>query len=132
MSDLARGGCGVCLSGYDCDELDIDTYYERIVTANRAYRCFDCDATIHVGEKHEQCGGQYDGAYKNWRFCLICSEISHAFYCDGRSFGTLWEDIEEHLFPELTTGCLAKLKTAAAKSHLLNEWRKWKFTNQPA
>ena len=126
MAELSEGGCGVCLSAWEGDELDFDTYYERIVSIKKSCKCFDCGRVIPAGVKHEQCGGVYEGERKNWRFCLTCSEVSHAFYCEGRCFGTLWEDVEEQLFPELTTGCLAKLKTAAAKAELLTRWRKWK------
>jgi hypothetical protein len=38
----------------------------------------------------------------------------------------MWEDICENLFPAMTTGCLARLKTAAAKEYLVRKWQKWK------
>lgn len=128
MSEMEAGDCGVCIGGYDgCDELDIDTYYQRNVTIKRNCKCFECGVLIVAGTEHQQCGGKYEDEWKNWRFCLLCAEIADAFCCDGRGFGTLWQSVEDDLFPRLTTGCLAKLKTAAAKQHLLDKWNEWKF-----
>lgn len=129
MSEISAGDCGVCLGGYDCDDLDIDTYYERFVSIKKNCHCFECGALIPAGQEHEQCGGTYGDERKNWRFCLICSDISRSLSCEGRVFGTLWEDIENNLFPTMTTGCLAKLRTAAAKQHLVEQWREWKFAD---
>lgn len=132
MSDLAVGDCGVCIGGgYDNDELDIDTYYQRNVIIKRNCKCFECGELVKAGTEHQQCGGTYEGVRKNWRFCLLCAEIADTFCCDGRMFGTLWEGVEEDLFPQLTTDCLVKLKTAAAKQHLVNKWNEWKFGEIP-
>jgi len=34
--------------------------------------------------------------------------------------------MHDYVFPELTTGCLEKLTTAAAKQYLMERWREWK------
>lgn len=135
MSDLATGDCGVCIGGYDgCDELDIDTYYQRNITIKRSCKCFECHTVIKAGTEHQQCGGTYEDfgerVRKNWRFCLICAEIAEAFCCNGRAFGTLWESVADDLFPRMTTGCLAKLKTTAAKEQLVKNWNLWKFKSK--
>ncbi len=129
MAELSEGDCRVCISGYDGDDcLDYETYYERNIAIKRNCCCYECGVIIKAGTIHQQCGGTYEGERKNWRFCLICAEISKAFSCDGgRLFGVLWEQVEENVFPNMTTGCLAKLKTAAAKQHLVNKWNEWKF-----
>ena len=47
--------------------------------------------------------------------------------CDGtRSFGNLWEEIREYVFPEMTTGCLAKIEEPSAKAYLIERWQEWK------
>jgi len=46
--------------------------------------------------------------------------------CDGSFiFTTLWDDLRD-VFPEMTTGCLAKIESAAGKAKLLQQWRAWK------
>ena len=128
MSEMATGDCGVCIGGgYDGNGLEEDSYYQRYVSIKRNCKCFECHETITAGTKHQQCGGTYEGKRENWRFCLICAEIADAFCCDGRWFGKLWESIDEDLFPQMTTGCLQKLTTSAAKEHLVAKWREWKF-----
>jgi len=97
------------------------------VTARKPHTCEECDKTIIPGEQYERTEMLYDGSWSRMSVCLICAEIGNAFSCDGRTIGDMWEDIRDNMFPVMTTGCLAKLKTAAAKQHLLNQWNEWKF-----
>lgn len=55
----------------------------------------------------------------------MSKEIREAFFCDGWIYTQMWERFVEY-FEHLTTGCLSKLTTAAAKEKLMDEWRKWK------
>jgi hypothetical protein len=49
------------------------------------------------------------------------------FNCgDGWTTTTLWEDMEEYVFPALGTGCLEGL-TPSAKQLVLDRWNAWKF-----
>ena len=57
---------------------------------------------------------------------LSCAEIRKALCCEGWSYGFLWEDAQESIFENLTSGCLTKLTTAIAKEKLLARWRAWK------
>lgn len=127
MSSIASGDCGVCLGGYDSDGT-LEMYAEKIVTARKLHQCYECQGAINKGEKYQRVTGKWEGEFNVYEFCLICSEISTCLSCDGRCFGNLWEDITDNLFPNMTTGCLAKLKTAAAKQHLVEKWKIWKFT----
>jgi len=127
MAELSEGDCGVCLGGYDGDGT-LEMYHEQIVKARKPHQCYECNCEIKQGEKYERVTGKWEGEFNVYEFCLICSEISNCLSCDGRCFGNLWEDIRDNLFPRMTTGCLAKLKTAGAKQHLLNKWNEWKFS----
>lgn len=125
MSELASGDCGVCIGGWDGEPAEF--FDSRTVTARKEHQCFECQKEIKHGDRYERVSGKWEGELSTYRFCILCSEIGQAFSCDGRLFGCLWENIREDLFPNMTTGCLAKLKTTAAKEYLVTEWHKWKF-----
>jgi hypothetical protein len=117
--------CGVCLSGYDGDSEFCRTEVRK---ARKTHACCECNKEIAKGEKYEHATGKSDGDMWAFDTCLICAEIADTFYCDGRLFGgCLWEQMEEIAFPEMTTGCLERLTSAAAKAELVNRWNEWKF-----
>jgi hypothetical protein len=119
--------CGVCITGFDGDRPEM--YVETVVTARKAHKCYECEREIQPSEKYERVAGKWDGEMGSYTFCLACSEIQKVFSCNGgRAFGMLWEDMEEYVFPELTTAnkCFAKL-SAGAKQFVLDRWNSWKF-----
>jgi hypothetical protein len=116
-------GCDVCVGGYEGDEAAV--YRERMVTARKPHACYECKFTIQPGQTYEYVTGMWDGTWSAYRFCAVCSEIGKALACDGRNFGNLWDEIHEHVLPELSQGCLDKLTTVAAKQRLTDEWREW-------
>jgi hypothetical protein len=116
--------CGVCLSGFDGYS---EFCHTQIRKARKAHRCSECDKEILPGERYERATGKSEGELWDADTCLICAEIAKAFYCEGRWFGgMLWESMYE-VFPEMTTGCLERLQTAAAKTELIRRWNEWKF-----
>lgn len=122
---MQTGDCGVCIGGY-ADENATVTLSD-IVRARKPHKCQECGVVIKVGESYERNKWLYDGEWSLMDICMICREIGCAFSCEGRELGNMWEDIHDNLFPNMTTGCLAKLTTAAAKQHLVNKWNEWKF-----
>lgn len=127
--------CGVCIG---VDQLD-DTFAESgrtVKPARRNHVCYECGDEIKKGDSHEHAAGreEYWGdavSQNDWLFyhtCLTCVEIRDIFSC-GNSYyyGCLWSEMEEYVFPELTTAnkCFQKL-SAGAKEFLLGRWRKWK------
>lgn len=115
--------CGVCLSGFD-GQSDFVNVVRRVSRKSR--RCCECSKTIAVGETYEASSGKSEGDFWSFATCLICAEIADAFYCDGRIFGgCLWDDMD-NVLSEMTTGCLNRLRTAAAKAELLRRWRERK------
>jgi hypothetical protein len=128
--------CGVCIG---TDSLD-ETYAEYSTVegkrAKRPVKCYECAGIIPKGESHEHAIGrmEYWGDatdQQGWSIhhvCNVCVEIRDAFTC-GNSwyYGSLWEEMTEYVFPELTTAnkCFRKLSTEA-KQTLLIRWRKWK------
>lgn len=120
--------CGVCIGGGF--EGSVDNYYSREISSRRVWRCHECQRKIAVGEKHVQRGGEYEDGWENWRFCSLCAEIGEVFSCgESMTFGLLWDDMQEYVFPELTTSnkCFVKL-SAAAKAEVMRRWNEWKFS----
>jgi hypothetical protein len=48
---------------------------------------------------------------------------------NGFYYECLWEEMRDYVFPEMTTGCLNRLKTSVAKQFLIERWKKWKGLN---
>ena len=120
--------CNACFySGYDeCDPAEF--YNTRDVKARKDYKCCECGEPILKGTVHNVAVGKWNGELSTYRTCCACEEIRTTFACEGWIFGQLWEDVTEGMFENMTTGCLEKLKTAAAKQKLLDEWNDWKFS----
>jgi hypothetical protein len=127
MSDLAIGDCGVCIGGDGGGDDVCEFWLEKMIKARKPHKCYECDGAIVPGSVYERIVYKYEGNFECIIICALCSEIGRAFSCGGRQVGTLWEQVHEDLFPNMTTGCLVKLTTAAAKQHLVNKWNEWKF-----
>lgn len=105
--------------------------------ARKAHQCYECGAAIPAGVSYQFVSTLYDGHWDSYRTCLACVEIHRAMSaCDRdggaagfRCLGILWEDIREYVFPDLTTGCLARCATVAAKQKLSERWLAWKHLN---
>jgi hypothetical protein len=120
------GECNVCLSGFDGDLPAFSA--SNIRTARKQHKCCECEEPILIGQKYESYRICDDGEFQEFKTCLLCVDLRTAFNCEGNwTFETMWDDIEEFLFPEMTTGCLQKIQTAAAKEFLVKRWNEWKF-----
>lgn len=117
--------CGVCLTGYTGDAEESDFCDPRIVTARKSHECGECGRPIHKGEKYERTAGANAGRFWHFKSCLVCAEIANAFFCDGRWYGILWDEMHEVIL-NLNTSCFDKLQTAAAKAELQRRWMKAK------
>lgn len=120
-------GCDVCIGTADYYDT-ADVYHSSIVTARKTHRCCECGHVIIYKEQYERVAGIWDKSWSHYRTCLLCREVRHVFACgEGFTFTTLWNDMREYAFPELTTAseCFREL-SAAAKERVLSEWRRWK------
>ena len=121
-------GCEVCI-GQDLDRAELcEVISETKPTARKPAKCCECRSVIPPGSQYEKFVGKYDGELTTYRTCLLCAEIRRVFTC-GESWiwESLWDDMEELAFPELTTAteCFREL-SPAAKEFVLAKWRKWK------
>lgn len=118
----------------DCD-LCVDACYygdqaeffdSAMVTARKSHKCMECGDTIANGDRYERVSGKWDGDVSTYKTCAACAEIRGVFFCNGWTYGTLWNDFDEY-FVYLTTGCVDQLTTATAKAKLVERWNAWKF-----
>jgi hypothetical protein len=120
------GTCDVSIGGdYDGDQATV--YNERHVVARKAHACYECREPIAPGTRHKVVTGLWEGRWETYRWCPACDEIVAEFSGGPRSFGVLWEEMEQnwdegaHL-----QACLNRVTTAAAKTLMTRRWRKWK------
>ena len=109
-----------------CDSADF--FRASLVTARRHYHCCECLDPIPIGASHQRIAMRYGGDQFSYRTCLACVEIHRALA--GSTFRMtecLWTDIEETVFPGMTTACVRKCATVAAKQKLTARWLDWKF-----
>lgn len=119
------GFCDVELDDYDGDSADV--FRSHVARARATHKCFECGLAIPIGADYERVNGKWEGKWATYSFCLPCSEIGQKFSSRGRTFGALWEGMENawdggaHI-----TACLNRLSSAAAKDRLLRQWLAWK------
>lgn len=123
----------VCIS-VDVDEM-AEFYRESTRRAAKQYRCCECRAVIAKGEQHEYVSGKWDGAIMDFRTCLPCAEIRKVFCCRNWVLETLWEDMQEQIFPDwerndlMIVDCLARLTTDAAITKTRAMYADWRSDN---
>jgi hypothetical protein len=109
----------LCLYEPDGDN-ELSGYERENTTIDHEVNCCECDRPIPAATEHEYATGEF-------RTCLVCVAIRDGFTCDGGCcHASLWGEIEDHIFPELTTVCVAKVKMAEGRAYLLERWQKWK------
>jgi hypothetical protein len=126
MSELASGGCASACIYTSAGENQAEVCGMLMVKARKPATCCECGDPIRPGDRYEVTSGKWDGEWSSFKTCLPCKEIRETFCCEGWVYGTLWRDAAESIFEGLTTGCVAKLETAAAKEKLLDRWRRWR------
>lgn len=96
----------VCIDACD-DDNGFEFQRERIVTARKEHKCFECGITISVGDKYEDMFMvNSDGPYKS-KTCVDCKSARDAFFCTW-TYGNVWHDLKEHLRYHEEGDCLSK------------------------
>jgi hypothetical protein len=126
-------------------EIDIGGEGEPIEGFERGLRtlgvdiaCGECGRMIPAGVQHEVATGQLEDEDLEFHTCTECDEIARALQVEGRDYGFLWAQLEDHggeneggAFEHFNSGCLKKMKTAKAKSYLVERFNKWKGLTAP-
>lgn len=118
--------CGVCLGEFEGESVDL--FQAVFLRARKPHTCYECLREIPPKAQYERIKMLYEGRWDTYHLCALCSEIGRRLSCDGsRTIGTLWEDIKEYVFPDMSIACLDKLQTPEAKERLRSAWAAWKL-----
>lgn len=103
--------CSCVYNEYDGPMADF-THHTTPV-AKKTHHCCECGREIAVGEQYERNVGVWEGTFK---VCLDCVSVRDELFCDGYSYGMVWEDLGEHLRAirgELSSDCMMNFTPAA-------------------
>lgn len=117
-----------CVCLYADYDGDAPTFYnERWVTVRTEHRCYECRRGVWPRDRAFVVTGKWEDRIETYYFCVACQDIAASLYCSGeRTFGTLWEDVTDQLFPDgLSGACLDKLATVEGKQYLSERWWQW-------
>jgi hypothetical protein len=66
----------------------------RIRKARKEWKCCECGAPIHIGERYEYIVGKWEGRVDDYQTCLTCSQIRND-YCAPLTMlrETIWEGL---------------------------------------
>jgi hypothetical protein len=119
------GDCGVCIGSGDYESCDFtNVEYPK---SRKPHKCYECNREIAKGSEYEKYSGVFDGSFFTHKSCMDCVHIRKGLSCNnGVAFGQLWDEIYQ-IFPEITTGCLQRIKTPSAKAYFIERWNQWKF-----
>ncbi len=98
--------------GYDPPQL----YKESIRTARKGHVCGECSGAIKPGDEYEFVFGVWDDKADTQKTCSDCLSVRDEFFCDGWSFGNIWERVGEHVSEmngEISGDCLSSLTPGA-------------------
>lgn len=119
------------ISSADDGDMPSEIFSDGIVTARKDHACVECRAAITIGTRHESTSGKWDGDVRTYRTCLMCVEIRNHFSCGGWTYGEVWRELEESLFPDMTAGgeCMSGL-SPAARAMLFERRLAWLFDTE--
>jgi hypothetical protein len=120
--------CEVCIGTNDHDGGVVEELSHNHPIARKPHVCYECRGTIQPGQRYQRFVAKWEGRLERYDTCSLCEEIRTVFCCgEGWMWGSLWEDMHEIAFPQLTTAteCFREL-SPAAKQFVLDRWQKWK------
>jgi len=89
---------------------------ERVQTARKEHKCFECGRKILPGEKYETASGVWDDRWDTYKTCEDCLSVRAEFFCDGFFYGDIWSNVAEHvcdLGGHIDSSCLTRLSKRA-------------------
>ena len=89
-------GYACCIGAHwDCSGPSF--YEEKTLLARKEHMCFECDEPIKPGERYTRISGIWEGSFSHYKLCESCKAVSDLLFCEGHSFGFLWEDISNYI-----------------------------------
>jgi hypothetical protein len=117
-----------CTCLYDAADGDQPAFHAREWRkARKTHTCCECRRAIQRGERYEHFSGKWERRMEVYKTCAACQDTRQSLYCEGWTFGQLWEDVEEQIFREtgLTIACIDKLATVEGKTYLQQRWMEY-------
>lgn len=102
----------VYVGGYDGPNL----YWVKMRIARKPNTCIECERTIEPGEKYEHDQSRYEDWWSSHVTCLDCKSIRDSFFCDGWLFGSMLDNLHEHIENmngEIASECIVPLTPRA-------------------
>jgi len=89
-------------------------FSEKTVKARKAHICGECRCEIKAGQEYEHVSGLWED-FERQKTCLDCVAIRDSLFCDGFSYGFVFEDLREAIRDglEISEDCLAGLPPRA-------------------
>ncbi len=100
---------------------------QKIQTARKKHRCYECLKDIQPGEKYEYVSGVWDGDLLVYKTCLDCKSIRDTFF-DSWIYTNVWDNFQDEfgyydsIVPE---SCIAELTPGARArvcEYIENNW----------
>ena len=105
-----------CSCKVDIDpDIGPDCHKEKIVTARKKHRCYECFQDIQPGEKYEYVSGIWDGDPQTYKTCLDCKSIRNVFF-DSWQYTRVWDDFQYefgYAGSAIPESCIAELTPGA-------------------
>lgn len=113
----------------DCSCVYVDSYdsqpefyNEKMPIARKQHICGECGRKIERGEPYENFSGKWEDTFSTYKTCNNCLSIRDEFFCEGWSFGFLYENLWEHIREidgQISGECILSL-TLGAKETVLD------------
>lgn len=106
--------CGCIYVGLDCGGPEVSR--SSMIKARKEHICTECRRKIQPGETYENVWGVWRGDQETFKTCSDCLSVRRGFFCEGWSYGQVWEDVSNHiqeLKGNIASDCLKKLTKPA-------------------
>lgn len=87
--------CSCIYQAYDGPQATL--HHVTTPLAKKPHECCECGRQIAPGEQYERVVGVWEGEFRTYKTCPDCLSIRNEMFCDGWSYGMVWEDLWEHL-----------------------------------
>ena len=88
-------------------------YNEKIRTARKRHRCYECGEFINIGDRYEHISGIWDDDPREYKTCLDCKSLRDVFF-ESWTYTMVWDDFVGNFdMDNIPEKCLAALSQVA-------------------
>ena len=119
--------CAVDFSDRSADADPCEFFDITHPKARREHRCTECRGPIAIGATYAKVAWKFEGTFGVDKVCEPCWEAMQEF--DYHIFGgDFWSEMREAWEEGANVqGCINRLVSVDAKTHMHQQWMKWKF-----